>query len=136
MSKFSTERLKAAVSAEVSFGWESDVNFRQHYRSFSRKFSSEIQRMFEKFMKYINGLKLFKFQLLRESSSRKSWKLRVFFRKRVVIPKYYNASSTTNPQKEMKGWRLGIKILIFFSCCWKKYSIAIKPWFTSREGCW
>ena len=53
MEKRVIEPRKTTVSAEISLGWESDVQFCQHGRSFGRNFSSEIKGMFEKFMQYI-----------------------------------------------------------------------------------
>ena len=65
LEKYGTQRRKATVSAEVSLGRESDVHFRQHYRSSSLNFSSVIKRIFEKCIKYVHGIIFFKFSNLK-----------------------------------------------------------------------
>ena len=62
LEKYTIERRKVTVSAKVSLNLKSDIYF--HGRSFSRNFSFEIKRLFEKFMRYASRLLVFEFPFL------------------------------------------------------------------------
>ena len=59
LEEYAREPREATVSEEVSLGREDDAYFRQHGRTFSRKFSSGVQCGFEKFMQYVYGFIFF-----------------------------------------------------------------------------
>ena len=62
--KYITEGREATVSAKISLGWKSDIDFRQHVHSLRGNFSSEIKRMLDKFEQYACEVIFFKFFLL------------------------------------------------------------------------